>query len=166
MIISSRTSGDHAGVRIAIQKATTNGIVVVAAGNSGLNTGIVAQFPSQYAEVICVAAVDKLDRIAAFTNFGPTRRRSAAPPIRGMRGRACPGGSCRRGFSRSRRDRCTSAASGLTRCRAHTAVPRNRRRQAAAAVCLRQGVGVGHPAAAKAHLIVTRHDLVIMVIIN
>ena len=65
------TNGDHAGVRTAIQNAVTSNIVVVfAAGNSTLDTDVVPVFPGVYPEVIAVAALDKFDRMASFTNFG------------------------------------------------------------------------------------------------
>lgn len=61
-------NGDNAGVRTAIQNAVNRNVVVVfAAGNTGQSL-----FPGVYPEVIAVAALDKFDRMASFTNFGPT----------------------------------------------------------------------------------------------
>ena len=68
---SWRMRGDHAGVRLAIQKAVQNNVVVVfAAGNDNRNTDVDPQYPGVYPEVISVAATDQSDQRAWFSNFG------------------------------------------------------------------------------------------------
>jgi subtilisin family serine protease len=68
---SWRMSGDHTGVRTAIQNAVNRNVVVVfAAGNDNRNTDITPQFPGVYPEVIAVAALDQRDQKAGFSNFG------------------------------------------------------------------------------------------------
>ncbi|MDP9794435.1 subtilisin family serine protease [Catenuloplanes nepalensis] len=70
---SWRTSGDHAGIRTAIQNAAANDVVVVfAAGNANTNTDVTPQYPGVYPEVISVAALDQDGVRATFSNFGST----------------------------------------------------------------------------------------------
>ncbi|GAB7045011.1 S8 family serine peptidase [Catenuloplanes indicus] len=70
---SWRTSGDHAGVRTAIQNAAGSNVVVVfAAGNANANTDVTPQYPGVYPEVISVAALDQDGARATFSNFGST----------------------------------------------------------------------------------------------
>lgn len=68
---SWKMSGDHAGVRTAIQNAVAKNVVVVfAAGNANVNIDVTPQYPAIYPEVIAVAATDQRDRRAGFSNFG------------------------------------------------------------------------------------------------
>ena len=78
---SWRTSGDHAGVRNAIQSAAAHNVVVVfAAGNDNANTDVSPQYPGVYPEVIAVAALDQNGTRATFSNFG-TNVDGAAPGV-------------------------------------------------------------------------------------
>ncbi len=68
---SWRMSGDHSGVRLAIQKAVANNVVVVfAAGNANNNIDVTPQYPAIYPEVIAVAATGQRDERAWFSNYG------------------------------------------------------------------------------------------------
>jgi subtilisin family serine protease len=68
---SWKMSGDHAGVRNAIQNAVNANVVVVfAAGNSNRNIDTQPQYPAVYPEVIAVAATDQRDERAWFSNYG------------------------------------------------------------------------------------------------
>lgn len=55
--------------------------VVCAAGNSGVNTDIIAQYPSCFdsPQIISVAASDAKDGIPSYSNYGPTSVDVAAP---------------------------------------------------------------------------------------
>ena len=78
---SWKMSGDHAGVRRAIQNAVGKNVVVVfAAGNANVDTDVTPQYPGVYPEVIAVAATDQDDRRASFSNFG-TNVDVAAPGV-------------------------------------------------------------------------------------
>ncbi|GAB7036285.1 MULTISPECIES: S8 family serine peptidase [Catenuloplanes] len=78
---SWRTSGDHAGVRTAVQNAVAGNVVVVfAAGNDNTNTDVTPQYPGVYPEVIAVAALDQNGARATFSNFG-TNVDVAAPGV-------------------------------------------------------------------------------------
>ncbi len=64
-------NGDHTGVRLAIQKAVKNNVLVVfAAGNFDKNVDTTPQYPAVYPEVIAVAATDQKDHRAWFSNYG------------------------------------------------------------------------------------------------
>ncbi len=52
----------------AIKRAVANGITVI--GIAGNNASSV-QYPGRYDEVIAVSAIDKRDRLASYSNFGP-----------------------------------------------------------------------------------------------
>lgn len=68
---SWRMSGDHAGVRTAIQKAVKNNVLVVfAAGNADSNIDTTPQYPAVYPDVIAVGATDQRDQRAWFSNYG------------------------------------------------------------------------------------------------
>ena len=68
---SWRTSGDHIGVRTAIEDTVAAGVLIVfAAGNSNRNTDVTPEFPGVYPQVIAVAALDQSGRRATFSNFG------------------------------------------------------------------------------------------------
>lgn len=60
-----------------------NTLFVVAAGNQGTNNDLEPQYPCNYPSpnVICVAASDKDDNLAAFSNYGPTSVDLAAPGV-------------------------------------------------------------------------------------
>lgn len=52
----------------AIKRAVANGIIVVGiAGNDSSSI----QYPGKYDEVIAVSAIDKADKLASYSNFGP-----------------------------------------------------------------------------------------------
>ncbi|MER3428512.1 MAG: hypothetical protein C4334_10500 [Pyrinomonas sp.] len=66
----------------AIRRAGEEGILfVAAAGNTGSNTDIVPHYPASYRlpNVISVAALDRQDRLASFSNYGPKSVHIAAP---------------------------------------------------------------------------------------
>ncbi len=66
----------------AISRANDAGVLfVAAAGNSGLNTDMVAHYPAGYdfPNVISVAATDSNDNLASFSNYGPLSTHVAAP---------------------------------------------------------------------------------------
>lgn len=67
-----------------IRKAYEAGILFVAAsGNSSLDTDKVPHYPSNYdvANVISVAALDRNDQLASFSNYGPKSVAVAAPGV-------------------------------------------------------------------------------------
>lgn len=67
-----------------IRKAYDAGILFVAAsGNSSVDTDKFPHYPSSYAipNVISVAALDRNDRLASFSNFGPKSVAVAAPGV-------------------------------------------------------------------------------------
>lgn len=64
-------NGDHTGVRLAIEEAWNNNVVVVvSAGNRHQNLDRTPSYPASYPEVIAVAATDQRDQVAAFSNYG------------------------------------------------------------------------------------------------
>jgi len=68
----------------AIQSANTAGIpFVAAAGNDGSNNDSIPTYPSSYevTNVISVAATDRSDELAGFSNFGQTSVDLAAPGV-------------------------------------------------------------------------------------
>jgi subtilisin family serine protease len=68
---SWRMSGDHTGVRTAIENATSSNVVVVfAAGNAANNTDTTPEYPGVYPQVMAVAAIDQDGRKAWFSNYG------------------------------------------------------------------------------------------------
>jgi subtilisin family serine protease len=63
-----------------IQKAYQEGILFVAAsGNSSTNNDRSPHYPSSYNNVISVAALDRNDQLASFSNYGPKSVQIAAP---------------------------------------------------------------------------------------
>jgi thermitase len=63
-----------------IQKAYQEGILFVAAsGNSSTNNDRSPHYPSSYTNVISVAALDRNDQLASFSNYGPKSVQIAAP---------------------------------------------------------------------------------------
>jgi subtilisin family serine protease len=78
---SWRMSGDHAGVRNAIQNGVAANVVVVfAAGNANRDIDTQPQYPAIYPEVIAVAATDQRDERAWFSNYG-TKVDVSAPGV-------------------------------------------------------------------------------------
>lgn len=68
----------------SISNAQNNGVLFVAAsGNDGLNTDIFPHYPSNYDldNVISVAAMDRFDRLANFSNYGNITTDIAAPGV-------------------------------------------------------------------------------------
>jgi len=66
----------------AIERARQAGIIfVAAAGNSGTNNDAVASYPANYSSnnVVSVAATDRYDTLAYYSNFGVTQVDLAAP---------------------------------------------------------------------------------------
>lgn len=76
--------GSSTTIRNAIQYARQNGVIVVAAaGNEGANNDTVASYPANYDldNVLSVAASDRRDRLASFSNYGRTKVDLAAPGV-------------------------------------------------------------------------------------
>lgn len=83
---SWRTSGDHTGIRTAIQNAVSSNVVVVfAAGNANVNTDMTPEYPGIYPQVLAVAALDQRGLKASFSNFGTNvdvaHRESTSSPL-------------------------------------------------------------------------------------
>ncbi len=77
-------SGFETTLRDAILRARNNGILVVAAaGNEAQNSDVVAHYPSGYEidNVISVAALDRSDNLAGFSNYGATTVDLGAPGV-------------------------------------------------------------------------------------
>ena len=69
-------------VRDAIQRAKSNGVLIVAAaGNDGDNADVKPAFPAAYPDgnVLSVAATNSKDKLASFSNFGAKTVDLAAP---------------------------------------------------------------------------------------
>ena len=65
-----------------IQKAYENGILfVAAAGNSSVNNDRMPHYPSSYPNVLSVAALDRNDQLASFSNYGAKSVAIAAPGV-------------------------------------------------------------------------------------
>lgn len=74
----------NASLKNAISMAESQGVVVVvAAGNSGLNTDVHPFYPSCYlnSNILSVAATDSRNRKAYFSNYGPVSVDVAAPGV-------------------------------------------------------------------------------------
>jgi alpha-tubulin suppressor-like RCC1 family protein/subtilisin family serine protease len=82
---NSWTGGGYVqALRDAIENANVNGILfVAAAGNDGLDVDINPIYPGSYdnANVISVAATDRTDTLAGFSNYGATTVDLAAPGV-------------------------------------------------------------------------------------
>lgn len=68
----------------AIARARAKGVIVVAAaGNSGTNNDASPEYPANYpgANVVSVAATDRTDRLASFSNYGRSTVDIAAPGV-------------------------------------------------------------------------------------
>jgi serine protease len=76
--------GYDAAMQTAINNARTHGVIVVAAaGNDGTNNDSNPVYPANYSgdNLIAVAATDRNDRIASFSNYGRTTVDIAAPGV-------------------------------------------------------------------------------------
>jgi subtilisin family serine protease/subtilisin-like proprotein convertase family protein len=76
--------GYDAAMAIAIANAKAHGVIVVAAaGNDGTNNDTSPEYPAGYSgdNVIAVAATDRNDRLASFSNYGPNSVDIAAPGV-------------------------------------------------------------------------------------
>ena len=80
-VISCSWGGTARSQALADAISATNKLVVCAAGNSGVNTDIIPQYPSafDYPQILSVAASDASDSIPSFSNYGPTSVDVAAP---------------------------------------------------------------------------------------
>ncbi|MCO4768495.1 MAG: S8 family serine peptidase [Deltaproteobacteria bacterium] len=76
--------GYSSAIRNAIAYARSRGVVfVAAAGNEGRNNDSTGSYPANYNldNVIAVAATDRRDRLASFSNYGASRVHVAAPGV-------------------------------------------------------------------------------------
>ncbi len=76
--------GSSTALRDAIAAGGRAGILfVAAAGNEGVDNNSVANYPSNYPDesIIAVAATDRADRLASFSNYGATTVDVAAPGV-------------------------------------------------------------------------------------
>ncbi|MDP9067817.1 MAG: S8 family serine peptidase [Actinomycetota bacterium] len=75
-------TGQSTAILEAINAAPQT-LFVVAAGNEGSNNDLTPQYPCSYpaANLICVAASDKIDNLASFSNYGTTSVDLAAPGV-------------------------------------------------------------------------------------
>src|SRR5262249_32498436 len=68
----------------AINAAMQQGVLfVAAAGNNAANNDVVPHYPSSYdlANIISVAAIDRTDSLADFSNYGATKVHLGAPGV-------------------------------------------------------------------------------------
>ncbi|NBW86911.1 MAG: peptidase S8, partial [Planctomycetia bacterium] len=87
-IVASNNSWGGGGFSAALQDAIDAGgragmLCVVAAGNDGTNNDTTPSYPASYAgtSIITVAATDRSNRLASFSNFGTTGVDLAAPGV-------------------------------------------------------------------------------------
>ncbi len=76
--------GSSQALSDAITAANASGVLfVAAAGNSSLNTDVSPAYPASYpqANIISVAALDRNDRLASFSNFGASSVDIGAPGV-------------------------------------------------------------------------------------
>ncbi len=76
--------GQSSAIRNAIAYARSQGVVfVTAAGNEGRNNDFSSSFPANYPldNIVSVAASDRRDRLADFSNYGEDRVHVAAPGV-------------------------------------------------------------------------------------
>jgi subtilisin family serine protease len=76
--------GYYSAMATAINNARSHGVIVVAAaGNDGTNNDTNAVYPANYSgdNLISVAATDRNDRLASFSNYGRTTVDIAAPGV-------------------------------------------------------------------------------------
>lgn len=89
--VSSELAGDDPGVRAALDLAVERGVlVVVAAGNEGLDLDRFSSYPASYAHtnLIVVAAVDPDGRLTGGSNWGEETVDLGAPGDQGSSGAA------------------------------------------------------------------------------
>lgn len=83
-IISMSLGGfgdENSALSVAVDRAVDRGVVaVVAAGNSGSNTGAIGT-PGSAQKAITIAATDKSDNIASFSSRGPTTNKNLKPDV-------------------------------------------------------------------------------------
>lgn len=76
--------GFSSGLQTAIQNHANAGILfVAAAGNDSANNDTTASYPANYpiSNIISVAALDRSDRLASFSNYGATKVHIGAPGV-------------------------------------------------------------------------------------
>ena len=76
--------GFSSGLQTAIQNHANAGILfVAAAGNESANNDTTASYPANYpiSNIISVAALDRSDRLASFSNYGATKVHIGAPGV-------------------------------------------------------------------------------------
>ena len=80
-VISCSWGGTARSQALADAISATNKLIVCAAGNSGVNTDTIPQYPSGFdnPQIISVAASDASDGIPSYSNYGPTSVDVAAP---------------------------------------------------------------------------------------
>lgn len=87
-VVATNNSWGGGGASNALRDAIAGGgragiLFVAAAGNEGADNNRVANYPSNYADssIIAVAATDRADRLASFSNWGATTVDVAAPGV-------------------------------------------------------------------------------------
>lgn len=82
-IISNSWGGSQSSQALKDAIDASKAVVVCAAGNSGVNTDSKPQYPSAYSSsnIIAVAATDKNDNLASFSNYGISSVDIAAPGV-------------------------------------------------------------------------------------
>lgn len=80
-VISCSWGGTARSQALADAISGTNKLIACAAGNSGVNTDVIPQYPScfDYPQIISVAASDANDGIPSYSNYGPASVDVAAP---------------------------------------------------------------------------------------
>jgi subtilisin family serine protease len=85
-VVATNNSWGGGGVSSSLRDAIAGGgragiLFVAAAGNDGTNNDVTPHYPSNYVDdaVISVAAIDRSNRLASFSNFGATSVDVAAP---------------------------------------------------------------------------------------
>ena len=80
-VISCSWGGTTRSEALGDAIAQTNLPIICAAGNSGVNTDVIAQYPSCFdsPQIISVAASDAKDGIPSYSNYGPSSVDVAAP---------------------------------------------------------------------------------------
>jgi subtilisin family serine protease len=81
IINASFGGSDYSQLEYNAIRAASNVLFVVAAGNDTANDDTAPSYPCAYnlPNVLCVAATDNADRLASFSNYGPTTVDIAAP---------------------------------------------------------------------------------------
>jgi len=83
VVNASLGGGTYSAAEYQAIKAAKNVLFVVAAGNSGADTDVRGSYPCAYdlPNVLCVAATDNTDHLAAFSNYGARNVDIAAPGV-------------------------------------------------------------------------------------